>query len=323
MRQYYNGYCFSEKQQERIYNPTLALYYLNHYRESCAPPTNMLDSNLAMDRGKLSYIAALPSGAEVLVQALNDETTVSVQTLADRFGVEDVIAAHKDRRFLISLLYYFGVLTLAGYNKFGRLQLQLPNLVIRKLYVERIQALLLPESSAQNEGQQAAETFYETGNLQPLCDFIEQRYFRVFSNRDYLHANELKIKTAFLTLLFNDLMYIMDSETPVGRRYADLTMIVRPDARQYQLYDLLLECKFLKLGELGLSGEAVRALSREELTALPPVQAKLAEARAQAPAYRREVEERYQSMMQMAVRLRTYAVVALGFERLVWEAINV
>jgi hypothetical protein len=72
-----------------------------------------------------------------------------------------------------------------------------------------------------------------------------------------------------------------------------------------------------------LSGEAVRALSREELTALPPVQAKLAEARAQAPAYRREVEERYQSMMQMAVRLRTYAVVALGFERLVWEAINI
>jgi hypothetical protein len=258
-----------------------------------------------------------------LVQSLNDETTVSVQTLADRFGVEDVIAANKDRRFLISLLYYFGVLTLAGHNKFGKLQLQIPNLVIRKLYVERIQALLLPESAAQNEGQQAAEAFYESGNLQPLCDFIEEKYFRVFSNRDYLHANELTIKTAFLTLLFNDLLYIMDSETPVGRRYADLTMVVRPDARQYQIYDLLLECKFLKLGELGLSGEAVRALSQAELTALPQVQAKLAEARAQAPAYRREVEERYQSMMQMAVRLRTYAVVALGFERLVWEEINV
>jgi hypothetical protein len=322
MRLYYNGYRFSPVQQDLIYNPTLALYFLKHYQNNCAPPTNMLDSNLAMDRGKLSYIAALPGGAEVIVQALNDETTVSVQTLADRFGVEDVIAAHKDRRFLISLLYYFGVLTLAGHNQFGKLQLWIPNLVIRKLYVERLQALLLPEYAEQNAGQQAAETFYESGDLQPLCDFIEQRYFRVFSNRDYLHANELTLKTAFLTLLFNDVLYIMDSETPVGRRYADLTMVVRPDARQYQIYDLLLECKFLKLGDLGLSGDAVRALSQAELTAWPQVQAKLAEARAQAPAYRREVEERYQSMMKMNLRLRTFAVVALGFDRLVWEEIN-
>jgi hypothetical protein len=322
MRQYYNGYRFSPVQQDLIYNPTLALYFLKYYQNHCAPPTNMLDSNLAMDRNKLSYIAALPGGAEVLVQALHDETTVSVQTLADRFGVEDVIAAHKDRRFLISLLYYFGVLTLAGHNKFGQLQLQIPNLVIRKLYVERIQALLLPESAAQNEGQRAAEILYESGNPQPLCDFIEQRYFRVFSNRDYLHANELTIKTAFLTLLFNDLLYIMDSETPVGRRYADLTMIVRPDARQYQICDLLLECKFVKLGELGLSGEAVRALSQAELTALPQVQTKLAEARAQLPAYRHEVEARYQSIMNQPLRWRAFAVVAVGFERLVWEEIH-
>ncbi len=321
MRLYYNGYRFSPVQQNLIYNPTLALYFLKYYQNNCAPPTNMLDSNLAMDRGKLSYIAALPGGAEVIVQALNDETTVSVPTLADRFGVEDVIVAHKDPRFMLSLLYYFGVLTLAGHNKFGKLQLWIPNLVIRKLYVERLGALLLPAAVEQNEGQQAAETFYESGNLQPLCDFIEQRYFKVFSNRDYLQANELTIKTAFLTLLFNDVLYIMDSETPAGRRYADLTMIVRPDARQYQVYDLLLECKFIKLGDLGLSGAQAQSLSHDELAALPLVKEKLAEARAQAPAYWREVEERYQSLMKMDLRLRAFAVVALGFERLVWEEI--
>lgn len=30
------------------------------------------------------------------------------------------------------------------------------------------------------------------------------KYFKVFSNRDYAHSNELTIKTAFLTPLFDD-----------------------------------------------------------------------------------------------------------------------
>ena len=47
----------------------------------------------------------------------------------------------------------------------------------------------------------------------PLCEFVEQRYFRVFHNPDYRWANELTVKTAFLTLLYNDILYNMDSET--------------------------------------------------------------------------------------------------------------
>jgi len=34
-----------------------------------------------------------------------------------------------------------------------------------------------------------------------LSKFVEQRYFKVFDNRDYRWANELTVKTAFLTLL--------------------------------------------------------------------------------------------------------------------------
>ncbi len=75
--------------------------------------------------------------------------------------------------------------------------------------------------------RQIAGDFYRTGNMQPLCDFIEQKYFKVFDNRDYRWANELTINTAFLTLLFNDLFYTMDSEASLERGYADLTMIVR------------------------------------------------------------------------------------------------
>jgi hypothetical protein len=318
MRLYYNGYCFSDTQQECIYNPTLALHFLDHFQQECQPPSEMLDSNLAMDRGKLSYIAGLPGGPPMIVDALNDDASLSVPRLANRFGVEDMLTAARDAVFMASLLYFFGVLTLAGRNAIRNLQLRIPNLVIRGLYVERLRALLLPEAEDQQDARLAAETLFQTGDLQPLCDFMEQRYFKVFSNRDYMHANELTLKTAFLTLLFNDLLYIMESETAIGRRYADLTMIVRPDARQYQAFDLLLEFKFLKPGDLKLRIEQLRGMNRAELEALPHVREKLAEARLQAGDYLAELRGRYGTTL----RPRVYAVVGLGFERLVWEEIE-
>ncbi len=50
--------------------------------------------------------------------------------------------------------------------------------------------------------------------MQPICDFVEQRLFPVLDNRDYRWANEMTLKTAFLTLLFDDTFYIVDSEKP-------------------------------------------------------------------------------------------------------------
>jgi hypothetical protein len=317
MRVYYNGYCFTDAPVDLIYNPTLALYFLKHYQRKCKAPADLLDKNLAMDGEKLSYIAGLPRGADIIVKALEDDAELAVSSLADRFGVKDAIALQKDTTFMASLLYYFGALTLAGRDAYGDLRLRIPNLVVRGLYVERLRALLLPETADQQEGLHAVRTLQRTGDPRLLCDFIEQRYFKVFSNRDYMQANELTIKTAFLTLLFNDRFYVMDSETAVGRRYADLTMIVRPDARQYQLHDLLLEFKFVKPGDPSLSGKQVRGMSRTELVALPAVREKLEEARTQAPDYRRELRERYKTDL----RLRTFAVVAVGFDRLIWEEI--
>ena len=65
----------------------------------------------------------------------------------------------------------------------------------------------------------------------------------MLDNRDYLHANELTIKMAFLSLLFEDHLFIIDSEPALVRGYGDLLMLIRPDMRQYKLLDILLEFK--------------------------------------------------------------------------------
>jgi hypothetical protein len=317
MRTFYNGYCFSEQAENRMYNPTLSLYFLEYLQKKQQYPSIMLDENLSMDRNKLVYISQLPHGEEVLIKALSGGDSVVIPQLARRFGVEDMLTAVKDETFMVSLMYYFGILTLAGrVGAFGKWNLKIPNLVAKQLYVERLQELLLPTYEDKQEISAVAETFCLTGNLQPLCDFLENRYFPILSNRDYRWSNELIIKIAFMTLLFNDNIYMMLSETEADRGYVDLSLIVRPDMRRFQALDLVLEFKYLGLKELGMTGSELKTLSCEELTQLPLVKLKLEEANAQATEYAKSLSERYQ-----LTGIRAFSVVALGFERVIWVEI--
>nr|VFK24716.1 MAG: Predicted AAA-ATPase [Candidatus Kentron sp. MB]VFK27021.1 MAG: Predicted AAA-ATPase [Candidatus Kentron sp. MB]VFK74939.1 MAG: Predicted AAA-ATPase [Candidatus Kentron sp. MB] len=313
MRTYYNGYRFSRRAEEHVYNPTLALYFLEEFQCECEYPDKLLDTNLAMDRNKMQYVAQLPAGRELIFDALTEEESVSVRELADRFSVEDMLYAPKDANFVASLLYYFGVLTFGGRTSFGELILRIPNLVIRKLYAESIRELLLPEVEAAKIVNQITQSLYRDGDIQPLCRFVEQKYFKVFSNRDYRWSNELTVKTAFLTLLFNDTFYIMESEVETERSHTDLTMIVRPDMRQYQLSDILIEFKFVSLQEAGLDGETLKKMDYEALKALPAVQAKQQEAEEGLAQYQEKLNHKFGDVL----RLKSFSVVAVGFERLV------
>ena len=319
METFYNGYCFSLLSTQLIYNPTLALYFLKAFQSHCQFPVQMLDDNLAMDRGKLTYIAGLPNGEQVIVQAVNSEPPLTLKQLSNRFGVEDVLYSSKDTRFIISLLYYFGILTLAGETQLLKPCFKIPNLVMQKLYVERLFEKFLPQEQEREQTSLLAEQFYQTGDLQPLCDFMEQRYFKVFDNQNYNIANELTIKTAFLTLLFDDFYYIMDSETEIERRYADLTMILRPERRQLPLLNLLLEFKYVSLKKIGRKGAKIRELSLDEIKALSAVQQKFTESKQQLIDYHNRLSKKYGD----SIKLHLISVVAVGFERLVWEKVSI
>ena len=178
--------------------------------------------------------------------------------------------------------------------------------------------MLLPEGKELNLARRAAEVLYQRGDLQPLCDFVEQKYFKVFSNRDYAWSNELTVKTAFLTLLFNDTLYIMESEAETERGHADLTMIVRPDRRQYQVLDILIEFKFVSLEEVKLDGKTLGIMDRKALRVLPAVQARQREAEVGLARYREKLERKFGDLL----RLHSFSVIAVGFERLVFSRLE-
>ena len=145
MRQFYNGYRFCYNvAKEALYNPILCFHFLEHYQQECTAPRDMLDSNLAMDAGRIRYIANLEGGQTVIAWVLDEENTASLDNLADDFGVENIWRLKQDQHYMLSLMYYFGILTLGGFSSDGSLQLKIPNLVVKGLYLQQLKKQALP-----------------------------------------------------------------------------------------------------------------------------------------------------------------------------------
>ncbi len=314
MREWYNGYRFAPDAGSQVYNPTLALYFLLHLWEQGSYPRQMLDANLAADEAKLEVLGETAATQSAVFDAVSSARPLEIAQLQDRFPLRAMLERRQqDASFLGSYLYYFGMLTLAGETEFRTLLLSPPNQVVRKLYVERIMRFLLPRGDDRTAALEPVRTVLRGGSLEPLLDFVEATIFTAFSNRDARWANELTVKAVFLTLLWDDVSYVAVSEAELGRGYADLCLLRRPDARASSLSDLLFELKRLSLSDLGMSGQKVKATPREELARLEPVELALDEAEAQLKVYSEALERRLGSDLD----LRSWAVVALGFERLV------
>jgi len=318
MKTYYNGYRFCTDSDEYLYNPTLSLYFLQAFHDYCKFPKKMMDENLAVDIQKITYISKLPIGESMIIDLGHKKSSVDISELKERFGIEDLLLdISKDRQFIASYLYYVGALTIAGETITGNTALKIPNLLMKSLYIDRIVQMLIPDPYIRDKGKMAAEQIYTQGDIQHLCDFVVNHYFKILSNRDYAWANELTVKTAFLTLLYNDNLYIMDSETEIDRRYTDLTMIIRPDKRRFEIFDILIEFKYVSLSEAKLTGEKARNMDQKELDQLPCIKNSMDAAISQANQYANTLNQKYSEL-----RLKSFAVVALGFDRISWKALE-
>ena len=145
---------------------------------------------------------------------------------------------------------------------------------------------LLPLGPDRDEGRRAARTLCARGDITPLLEFVERKLFPVFSNRDLLWLNEFAVKAAFTTLLFDDASYAIYSELELSRGHADLCLLLRPDARSYSLFDLLLEFKYVKPKNIGLEAEQLRTLNSNRLRDVPKIKKAIVEAAEQTERYR-------------------------------------
>ncbi len=284
---WYNGYHFSEYSEIGIYNPTLVMYLLKLVTEFDGDlPKSVMDPNLAADEGRLEFIADLPRGKDIIIELMHGNR-IGLKEIAPRFGLHTMLSEDaKTRAFMASYLYFMGMLTLSlRKSEYGDTLLTIPNPVTKKLYISGIAKWLVPDPMIRDSGEDEAKKVYTRGDIKPLCEFVEKQVFPSFSWRDRRWVNELTIKTIFLSLLFNDISYLMVSERETRSGYADLAMIVRPDRRKYKLLDVLIEFKFIRPKELKMSGQELARKTDQELLQLDKIKDKMKDAKAQAMRY--------------------------------------
>ncbi len=130
-----DNYCFSlrsfEAGERPMYNGMMVMYYLNIYMEEGNMPADMTVPNALIDYNKLDHLIKLEKANKYresfIMKAVEEEYIVG--QVKDQFRASKLI---EDENF-ISLMYYYGMLTIKG--KFGfRFRLSIPNNNIRKLY---------------------------------------------------------------------------------------------------------------------------------------------------------------------------------------------
>jgi hypothetical protein len=328
MRTWYNGYRFIDAvavEAALVYNPTNVLYFLDHLHRRKTPPQRLHDENLRTDRSKLAFLAQSAAGAGVIEELTEGGGEITIPRLEASFSLDSLLSRlGTDRGAIASFLYYMGLLTLTEVP--GRLRV--PNLVVKKLLLDRLLEIYLPNPGDSSVAREIALCFFQDGELAPLLSFLEQTLLPVLSNRDRGAApksdagsgggvNEMVIKTLLLSILFDDTRYVTWSELEIERSYTDLCLLVRPEMRRYGFFDFVFELKLVRRKELGKRGQELRTMSQEELRRLPPVAKAFAEAQEQAR--RSHVALLRQRGEELS--LRSYVIVAVDLERILGEAL--
>ena len=244
MRENYDGYKFSLKGKEKIYNSNMCLYFLNNYIKYNELPEQIIDVNIASDYSKLGKMLDLCKGEE---REKVIEKTVSGEGIISEIRQKFNPAMEFTETDLVSMLYYLGYLTIEG-DEVGYPKLSIPNNVMKEIYSEYFLKILREEINIEindNYTEIAREIALE-GKIDKIIEMLE-KYLNNLSNRDYIKMDEKYIKLIFYCIAMNLKIFRLKSEMEVQRKYPDILLIPKDQSKGYR--GVMIEFKYLKKGE--------------------------------------------------------------------------
>ena len=247
MKENYDGYRFSLKGKEKMYNSNMCLYFLNSYIRFKEIPNQLIDVNIASDYSKLGKMLDLCKGenrAEIIEKTVSGEGILAdiVEKFNPAMGFEE--------RELVSMLYYLGYLTISE-EKLGKAELKIPNKVMREIYSEYFMKILNQATEMEIKNSEYNEILEEIaleGKIDKIVELL-QKYLKNLSNRDYQRFDEKYVKLIFYCIVMNLKIYSVKSELEVGREYPDIVLIPRDRSKGYNA--IMVEFKYLKKSEEG------------------------------------------------------------------------
>ena len=245
MKENYDGYKFSFKAKEKIYNSNMCLYFLNEYLRFNELPERLMDVNIASDYSKLEKMLNLCQGdnkKQILEETLTDKgfTAKIIEKFNPKIGFSE--------QEFVSMLFYLGYLTIAD-EMLNNAVLKIPNNVMRELYAEFFIKIIEEETNLTMSLDDYNTVIQEValkGEINKLVE-LTHKYLNRLSNRDYERFDEKYVKLIFFCIAMNMSLYSVKSEPEYQRKYPDIMMIPRETGKGYQA--VIVEFKYLKAGE--------------------------------------------------------------------------
>lgn len=244
MKPWYDNYCFAKeclKQEARVFNCDMVLYYLRQYMDSGHSPERMVDPNTKTDYNKLKKLLQLDrlyGDRKGVIRRIAEEGQI-ITEVEESFPASDLT----NPDIFPSLLFYYGMLTIKGtYGK--RLILCIPNNNVRKQYYE----YLLEEYEAQcRVSIDTLNDYFDAmsfdGQWREALQYIADAYKNLSSVRDSIEG-ERSIQGFFMAYLSLNDYYITAPEVELSHGYCDFFLL--PNLTHYQSsHCYILELKYL------------------------------------------------------------------------------
>jgi hypothetical protein len=252
LRKYYNGYRFSLKAKNSVYNSDMVLYFLKHFADENEFPREMLDPNIAPDYGKLKMIFERlnwTENTEVLNEVLHNGAIKSRLLQIFSFETDDL-----GQEAFVSFLFYLGNLTIKGEDEFGETSFVIPNKVIEDLYWQYYASLLqkINNLSLTKDKVIPSVRTMAGGNLEPFFALVSAA-LKELSNRDFQQFDEKYVKMLVMAFAVqSDIFFVQSERETKNGGYVDLEFDIQPRNRHRPHFQYVFEFKYLKKSEADL-----------------------------------------------------------------------
>jgi len=242
MANWYNNYRFTSEQNAGIFNSSLVLYFLNEYLKSFKIPQELIDRNVRIDYHKLRHLIVVDRKGRTDSKQTSQLLQTQIPKINGNFSkltsiiengfVQSLlvkgfpIAELTGTENFISLLFYFGLLTISGITLSGQSVLTIPNETVKQLYYDYIKETYKETQLFSLDFENFSKAMEEmafAGRWHPLIDYLAQRMESSIGLRDLI--NREKAVQAFLNVYLGlSPLYIIHSEKELNKGFADLVL---------------------------------------------------------------------------------------------------
>jgi hypothetical protein len=250
MSQWYNHYRFSIYSTAEVFNTVHVLYFLQEYMKNSMIPVELVDRNFMTDYNKLRHLVIIDKQGKPETNGNFSRLKGIIETGSVHSDIERgfPIADISHSKNFISLLYYFGLLTIKEIDDENTPVLIIPNEMVRRLYYDYIVSIYEETSDLpvnRDVYKEYVKGMAYRGNWEEAILFISKQMENSLGLRD-LMAGEKAHQVFWNVYLGLSKLYRVYSEKELNQGYCDLVMSPALEQNPTIKFSYLIELKYIK-----------------------------------------------------------------------------